>query len=217
MTENPAATPPPIILASASPRRRRLLDQLGLAYEPVPADVDETAFPGETASAHVRRLALEKARAVAADHPDHLVVAGDTVVTLHGAILGKPADAREAVAMLLRLQGLEHRVESGIAVIAPGGKEAADVAGADVRFRAFDRELAESYVATGEPLDKAGAYGIQGMGSVLVESIAGDYFAVMGLSVAGLVDLLATVGWRYHFGEGLLPAEDRSDSERGDG
>ena len=216
MSARHASTPPPIILASASPRRRRLLGQLGLTCRAVPADIDETALPGETATDHVQRLALEKARVVAADHPDHVVVAGDTVVTLQGAILGKPADDREAVDMLLRLRGLEHRVESGIAVIAPGGREAADVVGADVRFRAFDGELAEAYVATGEPLDKAGAYGIQGMGSVLVESIAGDYFAVMGLPVARLVDLLAAVGWRYRFGDGLLPADDGPDSEGSD-
>ncbi len=198
---------PPIVLASASPRRRRLLEQLGLRFEVVPADVDESEEGGETASAHARRLALLKARSVAAARPDALVIGGDTVVTLHGEILGKPADGAEALRTLLRLQGHEHRVETGLAVVAPGGREAVDVVGADVRFRRFDRDFADAYVATGEPLDKAGAYGIQGYGAALVESIRGDYFAVMGLPVARLVELLGELGWVYGFEGRLRPAD----------
>ena len=198
---------PAIVLASASPRRSQLLEQLGLRFEVVPADVDEAEEAGETASAHARRLALTKARAVAALRSDALVVGGDTVVTLHDEILGKPADQGDALRTLLRLQGHEHRVETGVAVVAPGGSEAVDVVGADVRFRRFDRAFAEAYVATGEPLDKAGAYGIQGYGAALVESIRGDYFAVMGLPVARLVELFGELGWRYGFDGRLRPAD----------
>lgn len=196
---------PPLVLASGSPRRRQLLKQLGLRFEVDVAEVDESERPGEPAAALARRLALTKARAVAERRPDALVVGGDTVVTLHGALLGKPADERAAVAALLRLQGHEHRVETGVAVVAPGGRHTSDVVGADVRFRRFDRALAEAYVATGEPMDKAGGYGIQGLGAVLVESMKGDYFAVMGLPLSRLVGLLVELGWAYRFGTELSP------------
>ena len=196
---SPSDEAPAIVLASGSPRRRRLLEQIGLAFEVRPAAIDETALPGETAVAHVERLAVEKARAVAAERPDALVIGGDTEVVLEGEPLGKPADTGHAVEMLLRLQGREHRVESGVAVVAPDGRVLSAVVGADVRFRPFDRALAEAYAATGEPLDKAGAYGIQGRGAVLVESIRGDYFTIMGLPVARLVRLLEALGYRYDF------------------
>ena len=192
----------PVILASASPRRRRLLAQIGLRFEVEPAAVDETALPDETAVTHVDRLARGKAGAVAASRPDSLIIAGDTVVVLEGRLLTKPADAEDAVDTLLRLQGREHRVETGVAVAAPDGRVVSAVVGADVRFRPFDRPLAEAYVATGEPLDKAGSYGIQGKGAVLVESIRGDYFTIMGLPVARLVRLLEELGYRYDFAEG---------------
>lgn len=188
----------PVILASASPRRARLLEQIGLDFEVEPAAVDETPGPEETATEHVERLAREKAEAVAARHTAAVVIGGDTVVVLDDELLGKPADPEAAADMLLRLQGREHRVESGVAVAA-GGRTVSAVVGADVRFRAFGRGVAEAYVATGEPLDKAGAYGIQGRGAVLVESIRGDYFTIMGLPVARLVGLLAEVGYGYDF------------------
>jgi septum formation protein len=194
----------PLVLASESPRRRQLLEQIGLSFEVVPARVEEHVLPEEPPQAHVRRLALEKARVVATQRPEALVVAGDTVVTLHGQILGKPEDRAQAVAMLLRLQGHRHRVETGVAVIAPGGAAAVDVVGAEVRFRTFGRETAESYVDTGEPADKAGAYGIQGLGAVLVDSVHGDYFAVMGLPIARVVTLLNEVGYRYRFDGGVV-------------
>ena len=191
--------PVPLILASASPRRRRLLEQIGLRFAVEPAAVDETALPDETGAGHVERLALEKAEAVAARHPVAAVIAGDTVVILEGELLAKPTDEADAVATLLRLQGREHRVETGVAVVAPGGRSEVSVVGADVRFRAFDRSFAEAYVATGEPMDKAGSYGIQGRGAVLVESIRGDYFTIMGLPLARLVRLLEGLGYRYDF------------------
>lgn len=191
---------PPLVLASVSPRRRQLLEQIGLAFDVQPADVDEAVLPGEDARNHVRRLALEKARVVAAGRPDAVVVAGDTVVVLDGEILTKPDDADHAVTMLLRLQGRTHRVETGVAVVATAGREVADVVGADVHFRAFDRDFARGYVATGEPMDKAGGYGIQGIGAVLVDRVDGDYFAVVGFPVARVVALLEAVGWAYRFG-----------------
>jgi len=142
--EPDARRDPAVVLASASPRRARLLEQLGLEFDVVPANVNEAAIPGETAAEHVERLALAKAIAVAAARPDALVVAGDTVVVLDGEILNKPADAEHAVAMLLRLAGREHRVETGVAVTAPRGRSATAVVGADVKFRAFDRGAAEA-------------------------------------------------------------------------
>lgn len=190
---------PSIVLASGSPRRRRLLEQIGLTFQVQPAAVDEMPLPEETAAALVERLAVAKARAVAAERPDALVIGGDTEVALDGEILGKPADPAHAVAMLLRLQGREHRVESGVAIVSPDGRVRSAVVGADVRFRPFDRELAEAYTATGEPLDKAGAYGIQGKGAVLVASIRGDYFTIMGLPVARLVGMLQELGYRFDF------------------
>ena len=192
-------TPVPLILASASPRRRHLLEQLGLVFRVVPADVDESPLSDEAPAPHVQRLALDKARAVAASHPDAVVIGGDTVVVLDGEVLTKPADPGEAVDMLLRLQGREHRVETGLAVVAPNGRSASDVVGVDVWFRPFDQAWAERYVATGEPMDKAGAYGIQGYGAALVRKVHGDYFAVMGLPVSRVVMLLQDLGYRYDF------------------
>ena len=190
---------PRLVLASASPRRLRLLEQLGLSLEVEPAGVDESLGAGEPPVAYVERLALEKARSVAVRRPDSLVVGGDTVVVLGSDVLAKPPDAESAVDMLLRLEGRTHRVETGIALVTPDGRSAASVVGTDVRFRRFDRARAAAYVATGEPLDKAGGYGIQGYGSVLVEEIRGDYFAVMGLPVARFVALLDELGYDYEF------------------
>ncbi len=202
----PAAQPdpgvagvPPIVLASASPRRRSLLELLGLRFRVVPSAIDEVLRDGEDPGSHVERLAREKAQAVAASHPDALVIGGDTIVVVDGTPLGKPADEAEAVAMLMRLQGTTHRVETGIAVVAPGGRVQSSVERVHVWFRPFDRHTAEQYVSTGEPMDKAGAYGIQGFGATLVDRIDGDYFAVMGLPLARLVSLLRALGWHYTF------------------
>jgi septum formation protein len=114
-------------------------------------------------------------------------------------VLGQPRDRDEAVAMLLRLQGREHRVETGVVVVAPAARIESAVEGVSVRFRPFGRQTALEYVATGEPMDKAGAYGIQGYGATLVERIEGDFFAVMGLPVVRTIELLEAHGWRYDF------------------
>jgi nucleoside triphosphate pyrophosphatase len=192
----------PIVLASASPRRRQLLELLGLTFDVAPADVDETWRNGEAPAAHAERLAREKAALRA--RPGAAVVGADTIVVIDGAILGKPADAAEARAMLRRLAGREHEVFTAVAV-ARGARLASGVARTAVRFRALDDATIAAYVATGEPMDKAGAYGIQGYGAVLVERIEGDYFTVMGLGLGLLVDLLGRVGLRYRFGE-VTPA-----------
>lgn len=207
-----------IVLASASPRRAEILSTLGIPHRVSPADVDETPFPAEDPVAHVERLARTKAAAVAARHPGAWVLAGDTVVVVDETVLGKPLNEAEAVTMLLRLQGRFHRVASGLALALPlerwagaspssrGGSPGPDshhlVSGAEitrVRFRSFDRAMAQDYAATGEPLDKAGAYGIQGLGSILVEEIQGDYSNVVGLPVPLLVRLLEMGGRPYRF------------------
>ena len=211
-------TPDPIVLASASPRRSEILSMLGIPHRVSAADVDESPFPAEDPLAHVERLARAKAEVVAARHPGEWVLAGDTVVVVDGEVLGKPVDGTEAVRMLLRLQGRGHQVASGLALILPPERWAgvrppppggfpgygsprilSGVEVTGVRFRSFGRGTAEGYAATGEPLDKAGAYGIQGLGSVLVEGIEGDYSNVVGLPVPLLVRLLEMGGRPYRF------------------
>lgn len=200
-----ATTPPPLVLASQSPRRAQLLQTLGLQHEVFPAVIDETWRKGENALAHAERLAREKARVVADKRPDALVIGSDTVVVIDRLVLGKPSSRDDAIEMLLRLQGRTHRVATGIAVAAPNGILLSAVETVRVVVRPFDRDYAEAYVDTGEPMDKAGAYGIQGHGSAIVERIAGDYFAVMGLPIGRTLSLLKAAGWEYNF-RGLEPA-----------
>jgi septum formation protein len=204
------AAAPRIILASKSPRRLQLLQMLGLDFEVRPAELDETLRPGEEAGSFAERLAREKAGAIADEHGDALVIGSDTVVVVDGAVLGKPRDEADAVAMLMQLEGRSHLVATGIAV-AWADRIVSAVERVTVTFRAFDETLAQAYAATGDPLDKAGAYGIQGVGASLVEGIEGDYFAVMGLPVCRLIVMLAGLGWRYDF-RGLRPqAMDRME------
>jgi septum formation protein len=191
---------PRIVLASQSPRRAELIGRLGLEFDTIPADLDESYMPGETAPEHAERLARDKALAVAAAHEDALVVGSDTIVVVDGDVLGKPRDRAQAVEMLVRLAGREHEVCTGVAVVQRGRVESG-LERVRVRFRALDRRACEEYVATGEPMDKAGAYGIQGFGSALVEGIDGDYFAVMGLPVVRMLALFERFGWRYTFGD----------------
>jgi septum formation protein len=193
-------TGPRLVLASASPRRLDILRQLGLDPGVRPADVDEQLLPGEDPGAHVRRLAREKAGLVSALEPGSLVIAGDTVVVRDGTVLGKPRDRDDALAMLVSLAGRTHHVLSGLAVAGPSGIFDA-VTRTAVRFRDFDPELARRYVETGEPMDKAGAYGIQGLGAALVSEVSGDYYSIVGLPVPALLDLFARAGWSYAFGQ----------------
>lgn len=200
-----------LVLASGSPRRREILTALGLGFDVRPPDVDETVRPGEGAVAAARRLAEHKASAVEAE-PGDLVIAADTIVVLDGDLLGKPTGPNDAADMLGRLGGRSHEVITGLALRL--GAETRSVAAlTTVTFRPLDLAEIAAYVATGEPLDKAGAYGIQGFGSALVERIEGDFFNVMGLPVPALLALLYDAGFRYLYGE-IVPLGDASASVR---
>jgi len=194
----------PFVLASASPRRTDLLHMLGIDHEVLPTHVPEVLRPGETAEAHVERLAREKAAKGAEGRPGALVLAGDTVVVLDDAVLGKPASAEEAEAILLRLSGRTHTVFTALALADGAGSVHSLVDRTRVTFRVFDSAVARAYVGTGEPFDKAGSYGIQGRGAALVSGIEGDYYTVVGLPVHGLVTLLERAGWHYTF-SGIEP------------
>lgn len=174
-----------LILASQSPRRRELLGMIAPDFQVEVSQADETISPGTPPGEAVRLLALKKAGAVAARRPKDLVVGADTIVVVEGEILGKPADEAEAASMLRRLSGREHDVFTGVALI-QGELRRSFVSRASVRFYPLEEELISWYVSTGEPMDKAGAYGIQGRGSLLVEGLSGDYFTIMGLPVARL-------------------------------
>ena len=206
---------PRIVLASQSPRRADLLRMLGLTFETMPADIDETYRTGEQPAPHAERLAREKTGTIAARVPDAVVIGSDTVVVVDDVVLGKPRDHEEAVRMLMRLQGREHEVATGIAVSVQGTLRSA-VERVRVRFRPFNAALADAYAATGEPMDKAGAYGIQGYGATLVERIDGDFFAVMGLPICRMVELLESAGVIYEFGdlEWAGPGSGRENSAR---
>jgi septum formation protein len=187
-----------VVLASGSPRRRELLDMIGIAHEVSPAEVDESYLAGEPPSAYVERLAREKGRVIAERCPEALVISADTTVVRGEEVLGKPGDAAEAARMLRALSGGTHIVFTAVAVSWRGRVESA-VEEVTVTFRELSDAEIEAYIATGEPMDKAGAYGIQGYGATIVERIDGDYFSVMGLSLRRLVALLDRLGFRYDF------------------
>jgi septum formation protein len=188
---------PRVILASQSPRRRDLLTLIGIEHEVQPANIDESQLPGETPPDHAERLAREKATAI--DVNDAVVVGSDTIVVIDGDILGKPRDRAHATEMLRRLSGRTHTVMTGVAA-AWDGRLVSGLEEVDVTFRAInDNEIAR-YIDTGEPMDKAGAYGIQGFGATIVQRVDGDYFAVMGLALNRLVRLLRELGLDYDFG-----------------
>lgn len=188
-----------VILASQSPRRRELLRLVGIAHEVRPADIDESYRDGETPHEHAARLAREKAAVIAAGDPDAVVIGSDTIVVIDGQVLGKPADAAHARRMLRQLSGRSHEVITGVAA-AWRGQMVSDIEIVGVTFRPLTDEEIAAYIATGEPMDKAGAYGIQGYGATIVERVDGDYFAVMGLALNRLVRLLRELGARYAFG-----------------
>ena len=185
---------PRLVLASASPRRRELLAALGISARVRPAAVDETPLDGEPAADCVVRLARAKAHVDA--RPGELILAADTLVVLDGRILGKPAGPEEAAAMLARLAGRDHLVQTGVAVHdADSGATAAAVETTRVTLAALDARRIAAYVATGEPLDKAGAYAIQGLGALFVESIDGNYSNVVGLPLPLTRRLFAELGF----------------------
>ena len=178
-----------LILASASPRRRELLAGMGLTFIVCPCDVDESVPPGMHPREAVVLLARRKAEAVAARYPEAVILASDTLVEIDALPLGKPQDEEEAVATLMRLSGSEHRVHTGVAVIYRG-RVLAERDTTRVFMRPFDEGEARAYVQTGEPMDKAGAYGIQGLGGRLVDRIEGNYDTVVGLPTRLSDDLL---------------------------
>lgn len=190
-----------IILASASPRRRELLGGLGLRFEVVPASIDESEKAGESAVEYVERLGLEKAHAVGdglkKEQQATLVIAADTIVELDGELLGKPEDPDQAKTMLGRLSGVTHRVHTGVAALLTGcakPREQVAVATTQVSFHPMTPREIDWYVATGEPMDKAGAYGIQNHGGLFVAGLSGSYFNVVGLPVDLLYRLVGNLG-----------------------
>jgi septum formation protein len=188
-----------VILASGSPRRRQLLELIGIDHETRPSNIDERIKGKETPRKHAERLAREKASAIAKSEPEAVTIAADTIVVIDRKILGKPSSAVDAGSMLSLLNGRNHTVITAVAV-ARGTELKSGVEEVHVKFRKLTEDEIDAYIATGEPMDKAGAYGIQGFGATIVERIEGDYFAVMGLPIVRLVRLLAELGVDYRFG-----------------
>ncbi|TYC57974.1 septum formation inhibitor Maf [Marinobacter sp. BW6] len=185
---------PSIILASASPRRAELLQQIGLKFSVRPADIDETPKPDETPEQYVERLAREKARAVVQSSPECLVLGSDTSVVLDGKILGKPSGPADARETLARLSGVTHQVMTAVALATEGQCQSVLVI-TEVCFRELSTAEIEAYVASGEPMDKAGSYGIQGLGGIFVNELRGSYSAVVGLPLQETAALLAGAGY----------------------
>ncbi len=181
-----------VVLASASPRRRELLTRMGLSFEVIVSEADESLAANTPPADGVRTVAERKARAVLPLAPDALVIAADTTVDLDGTSLGKPRSQDEALSMLLSLSGRTHKVHTGVAVAYRGRLLTATDTTA-VTFRPFDRREALAYIKTGEPMDKAGAYGIQGKGGALVASTDGEFDNVVGLPCRLLSRLLAEI------------------------
>lgn len=184
-----------IVLASASPRRQELLRQVGVSFTVIPSAVDEQVEVAMSPSGLVEHLALSKARDVASKHPDKLVLGADTIVVIDGDILGKPKDRSDAIAMLERLAGREHQVFTGVSIVGPQ-RELVFHEVTGVRFRPLSRMEIERYIDSGEPMDKAGAYGVQGLGAAIVSSVQGDYFTVVGLPLCRTVQMLSQFGVR---------------------
>lgn len=190
---------PPIVLASSSPRRQMLVQSIGLGARTMPSEADEHYDASRSPSEIVQSLAVRKAQAVAArlraaGEPG-LVIGADTIVVLDGDILGKPDSQAHALDMLTRLQGRQHEVYTGVALIdAATSREQSDYRCTRVRMRSCSQDELARYVQTGEPMDKAGSYAIQGVGALLVESIEGDFYNVVGLPLSLLGDMLAEHG-----------------------
>lgn len=181
-----------LYLASGSPRRRELLSQIGVPFVTLSAAIDESPLPNEPAHGYVERLALEKARAglaTLAQAADAVVLGADTAVVLDGQILGKPQDRPEALAMLAALSGREHQVLTAVALVS-STRSSAQVVASQVRFRPLQPGEAEAYWATGEPQDKAGSYGIQGLAAIFVSRLQGSYSAVVGLPLCETAQML---------------------------
>lgn len=184
-----------LVLASSSPRRRQLLEMAGLRFAVLVSDIDEQIQPNEPPAQIVQALAFQKAKAVQRMNPDAYIIGADTIVVYNGQILGKPKTTEEAYEMLRTLSGKTHDVFTGVAIIAPH-EETTFVERTEVTFWELTEDEITAYIETGEPMDKAGAYGIQGRGALLVQRIVGDYYAVMGLPLAKTVRELTKLGWQ---------------------
>jgi septum formation protein len=190
----------PLILASASPRRRQLLAACGIAFQVMPAAIDERPQPDEAAAVYVQRLAMAKARAIGESMPDAVILGADTIVSRDGLLLGKPQSEADARRMLDHLSGQWHEVLTGVAVLAPvrpgssSGQCAVEVVSSRVLMRQFSTSAIDWYLATGEPMDKAGAYAVQGLGAALVERVEGSYTNVVGLPLTETLLLLRRCG-----------------------
>lgn len=199
-TESGAEVDPDLrlVLASGSPRRRELLAGIGLQPLVRPVDIDETPHSGEAAEPYVRRLA--KTKALAQAEPGELILAADTVVAVDGELLGKPRDVNHAEIMLSRLSGRSHEVLTGVALWRPGNDPIlwTEVVSTRVFFRPIDAQERRWYVATGEPMDKAGAYAVQGLAAVFVDRLEGNYSNVVGLPLPTVYQLLKEVGFLHY-------------------
>ena len=186
-----------IMLASGSPRRRELLDQIGVAYRVIPAGIDESALPGELPGEYTQRIAAAKVDAVAGRRmPGEIALGADTAVVLGDEMLGKPADEAEARAMLRALSGRCHEVFTAVAVLDPRGEWHCCLNVSQVEFAALEEDWIHAYAKTGEPLDKAGAYGIQGWAGTQIRRVEGSYSSIMGLPLFETARLLARAGLR---------------------
>ncbi|AZB43801.1 septum formation inhibitor Maf [Bacillus sp. FJAT-42376] len=183
-----------LILASGSPRRKEILENLRIPFNVMITDADESIDPGLSPEDAVQYLAAKKARHAAAAFPDSFVVAADTVVVLDGRILGKPEDEQDAIRTLGLLSGRTHHVLTGVSIL-KGTKEKTFYVSTEVVFWDLSSEEIQSYAETGEPLDKAGSYGIQGLGGLFVKEIKGDYFSVVGLPASRLIRELREIGF----------------------
>lgn len=189
-----------IILASASPRRKEILENTNLKFRIIKSDIDEKIFEGESPQQVVMRLSFEKCMDIACNNESSLVIGADTIVVLDDMILGKPKDKDEAYCMLKKLSNKVHQVITGISLInLEGNKKIIDYVVSNVKFKDLSEEDIKDYIQTNESLDKAGAYGIQGYGALLVEEIKGDYFNIVGLPISKISDLL-----KQHFSINLF-------------
>jgi septum formation protein len=189
-----------LTLASSSPRRKQLLEMLGIEVEVAPSHIPEERAPGETAVEYSVRLAREKCAGISGP----LVLGADTIVVLEEHILEKPLDPEHALVILRQLQGRTHQVVTSVALKHEGNVRIRTDITSVTFLPAADQALIE-YIATGEPMDKAGAYGIQGYGAALIQRVEGDFFGVMGLPIRLVLELLREAGFRYEFGKGLRP------------
>ncbi len=192
-----------IILASGSPRRKEILENANLKFDIIKSEIDEVILPDESPYQVVMRLAFEKSVDIASKYNDKLVIGADTVVSLDGKILGKPKDKKDAINMIKSLSGKTHQVITGISLInLDANKKIIDYVVSNVKFKDLSQQDIVDYIQTNESMDKAGAYGIQGYGAMLVEEIQGDYFNIVGLPISRLSDLL-----KSHFSINLFYGE----------